>query len=74
MVIINMNGFEYEIFRRSIRTKWNWVFVGDKLSGADVILSFPIYENVFDNLEGTKRNMGDKVNKKMFPIYLIGVE
>lgn len=43
-------------------------FVGDKLSGADVILSFPIYENVFDNLEGTKEILGDKVNiKKMFP-------
>ena len=50
-------------------------FVGDKLSGADVILSFPIYENVFDNLEGTKEILGDKVNiKKCSPIYLIGVE
>ncbi|RCK57819.1 Glutathione S-transferase 1 [Candida viswanathii] len=43
-------------------------FVGDGLTGADVILSFPIYENVFDNLDGVKEILADKRDlKKMYP-------
>ncbi|RCK64364.1 Glutathione S-transferase 1 [Candida viswanathii] len=43
-------------------------FVGDRLTGADVILSFPIYENVFDNLDGVKEILADKRDlKKMYP-------
>ncbi|RCK64577.1 Glutathione S-transferase 1 [Candida viswanathii] len=43
-------------------------FVGDRLTGADVILSFPIYENVFDNLDGMKEILGDKRDlRKMYP-------
>ncbi|KAK6459595.1 glutathione S-transferase [Scheffersomyces xylosifermentans] len=43
-------------------------FVGDKLSAADVILSFPIYENIFDNLDGVKECTGEKGDlRKMYP-------
>lgn len=35
-------------------------FVGDRLSGADIILSFPIYENVFDNEVQIKDITGEK--------------
>ncbi|KAK6868833.1 Glutathione S-transferase 1 [Candida tropicalis] len=43
-------------------------FVGDKLTGADVILSFPIHENVFDNLEGVKEILhDDRDMRKLYP-------
>lgn len=29
-------------------------FVGDKLTGADIILSFPVYENIFKNPENSR--------------------
>lgn len=35
-------------------------FVGNRLTGADIILSFPVYENVFDNLESVKEITGEK--------------
>lgn len=35
-------------------------FVGDRLSAADIILTFPIYENVFDNEEQIKEITGEK--------------
>ena len=35
-------------------------FVGNKLTGADIILSFPIYDNVFGDLERTKAITGGK--------------
>lgn len=35
-------------------------FVGDRLSGADIILSFPIYENVFDNEVQIKDITGER--------------
>lgn len=35
-------------------------FVGNKLTAADIILSFPIYENLFDNEDGVKECTGDK--------------
>jgi glutathione S-transferase len=35
-------------------------FVGDKLTAADIILSFPIYENLFDNEDGVKECTNDK--------------
>lgn len=35
-------------------------FVGDKLTGADIILLFPVYENLFDNEEGVKECTQDK--------------
>lgn len=43
-------------------------FVGNRLSGADVILSFPIYENVFDNLDGVKEILADKRDvRQLYP-------
>lgn len=35
-------------------------FAGDRLSGADIILSFPIYENIFDNETGVREMSGEK--------------
>ncbi|CAK9439151.1 uncharacterized protein LODBEIA_P33750 [Lodderomyces beijingensis] len=43
-------------------------FVGNKLTAADIILSFPIYENIFDNLEGVKDCTRDKRDlRKVWP-------
>jgi glutathione S-transferase len=35
-------------------------FISNKLTAADIILSFPIYENLFDNEDGVKECTGDK--------------
>lgn len=37
-------------------------FVGDKLTAADIILTFPIYENVFDNEIQVREVTGEKAN------------
>ncbi|EGW31693.1 uncharacterized protein SPAPADRAFT_62299 [Spathaspora passalidarum NRRL Y-27907] len=43
-------------------------FVGDKLTAADVMLSFPVFENVFDNEDGIKQITRDKRDLKvLFP-------
>ncbi|CAI5758259.1 unnamed protein product [Candida verbasci] len=43
-------------------------FVGNKLTGADIILSFPVYENIFDNLDGVKECVGEKRDlRKLYP-------
>ncbi|MCP8718668.1 MAG: glutathione S-transferase [Asgard group archaeon] len=43
-------------------------FVGNKLTGADVILSFPVYENVFDNPDGVREICGEKRDlRKVYP-------
>lgn len=43
-------------------------FVGNKLTGADVILSFPVYENVFDNPGGVREICGEKRDlRKVYP-------
>lgn len=42
-------------------------FVGDHLTGADIILSFPIYINIFDNLERVKTTIGNFDPVKKFP-------
>lgn len=43
-------------------------FVGSKLTAADVILTYPIYENVFDNLDGAAEILHDKRDlKKLYP-------
>ncbi|KAK6204734.1 Gtt13 glutathione S-transferase [Scheffersomyces amazonensis] len=43
-------------------------FVSDHLTGADIILSFPIYENIFDNLEGVREITREKRDMtKLFP-------
>ncbi|RLV94930.1 Glutathione S-transferase 1, partial [Spathaspora sp. JA1] len=43
-------------------------FVGNTLTAADVVLVFPVFENVFDNEEGAKEITHDKRDlKKLFP-------
>ncbi|CAD1811058.1 Glutathione S-transferase, C-terminal domain family protein [Candida parapsilosis] len=43
-------------------------FVGNKLTAADVMLSFPIFENVFDNLDGVREITHDKRDlRKVWP-------
>lgn len=37
-------------------------FVGNQLTGADIILSFPVYENVFDNEAEVENFVGSKLN------------
>ncbi|KAK6465735.1 glutathione S-transferase [Scheffersomyces coipomensis] len=49
-----------EFLDRELEKEGTGFFVGDKLSGADVIMTFPIYENIFDNLEGVKEITRDK--------------
>ncbi|KAG7193035.1 uncharacterized protein KQ657_001150 [Scheffersomyces spartinae] len=65
------NGYykhEFELnmiyLENHMRKQGTGFFVGDKLSGADIILSFPIYENVFDNMIGVKECTGEKRDMK----------
>lgn len=41
-------------------------FVGDKLTGADIILSFPVYECIFNDLPRAKEIIGDADLKKLY--------
>lgn len=59
---LNMNYLESQL-----KKEGHGYFVGDKLSGADIILSFPVYENVFDNAGGVKEITGEKRN--LFELY-----
>lgn len=57
-----------DVLDKALAKNGTGFFVGDKLSAADVILSFPVYENVFDNLEGVKEITGEKRDiRKMYP-------
>lgn len=42
-------------------------FVGDRLSAADIMLSFPVYENIFDNPGGIKECVG--ITDDMYKLY-----
>lgn len=42
-------------------------FVGSKLTAADIMLSFPIYENLFDNEIGVKDCCGETQLHKKYP-------
>lgn len=42
-------------------------FVSNKLTAADIMLSFPIYENLFDNEAGVKECRGDIQLYKKYP-------
>lgn len=60
---LNMDYLESQI-----KKEGTGFFVGKKYTGADIILSFPIMENVFDNEEGVKEITGDKRNLyKLYP-------
>ncbi|CCE79194.1 Piso0_001242 [Millerozyma farinosa CBS 7064] len=51
-----------------LKEKESCYFVGESLTGADVILSFPLFENLFDNEERVQNMMGEKINLyKQFP-------
>lgn len=61
------NGYYIHEWRANMRylddqlaTEDTGYFVGDRLSGADIILSFPIFENIFDNEEQVKEITGEK--------------
>lgn len=42
-------------------------FVGDRLSAADIMLSFPVYENIFDNPGGIKECVG--ITDDLYKLY-----
>lgn len=48
-----------EYLDRKLLEQGTGYFVGDKLTGADIMLSFPIYENLFDNEVGVKECSGE---------------
>lgn len=51
-----------------LRKNGTGFFVGDGLTGADIILTFPIYENIYDNLEQVRTILNDKIDMvKEFP-------
>ena len=46
----------------TLRNNNTGFLVGNKITGADVMLSFPIYENIFDNLEQAHKITDEKKN------------
>lgn len=68
------NGYyihEYHLNLRylenQLRNEGTGYFVGGKLTGADIILSFPIYENLFDNEAGVKECADETDLFKKYP-------
>lgn len=51
-----------EYLERQLAKEDTGFFVGNKLTAADVMLTFPIYENVFDNEAGVREVTGEKTN------------
>lgn len=56
-----------EYLDKRLRLQGSGYFVGNKLTGADIMLSFPIYENLFDNLFGVKECTGETELHKKYP-------
>lgn len=54
---LNMEFLEKELIKND-----TGYFVGNRLSAADIILTFPIYENVFDNEAQVREVTGEKRN------------
>lgn len=50
-----------------LREQGSGFFVGSKLTAADIMLSFPVYENVFDNEMGVKECCGETELYKKYP-------
>lgn len=69
-VVLQINALYYgpELFKTfdflegNLKKNEGKYFVGDKLTGADIILSFPIYDNVFGDPERTKSMTGGKID------------
>ncbi|ODV79248.1 glutathione S-transferase [Suhomyces tanzawaensis NRRL Y-17324] len=53
--LLNMDYLENQLAKES-----SGYFVGNKLTGADIMLTFPVYENIFDNEVGIKEITGMK--------------
>lgn len=51
-----------DILENALKKEGSGYFVGKHLTAADIILSFPIYENVFDNEEEVHSFSGTKIN------------
>lgn len=51
-----------EFLERRLIEEDTGYFVGNKLTAADIMLTFPIYENVFDNEAGVREITGEKIN------------
>lgn len=51
-----------EFLERQLIEEDTGYFVGNKLTAADIMLTFPIYENVFDNEAGVRDVTGEKIN------------
>lgn len=56
-----------EFLDKQLEKKGGGYFVGDKLSGADIILDFPINENIFGNPERLEKVAKNLNPKKKFP-------
>ncbi len=60
---LNMDNLE-----RALAKEDTGFFVGKHLTAADIMLSFPIYENIFDNEVEVQKLMGTKINlSKAYP-------
>lgn len=51
-----------EFLERQLIQEDTGYFVGNSLTGADIMLTFPVYENIFDNEAGVQEVTGEKIN------------
>ncbi|EGV60006.1 bifunctional glutathione transferase/peroxidase [Yamadazyma tenuis] len=51
-----------EFLERQLDNEHTGYFVGNKLTAADVMLTFPVYENIFDNENGIREVTGEKID------------
>lgn len=56
-----------EYLNKKLLEQGTGYFVGGKLTGADIMLSFPIYENLFDNEVGVKECSGETNLHRKYP-------
>lgn len=59
---LNLEYLEKKLFNQG-----TGFFVGNKLTAADIMLSFPIYENLFDNEAGVRECSGETQLYKKYP-------
>lgn len=56
-----------QYLENKLKEKGGGYFVGKKLTAADIMLSFPIYENLFDNEVGVRECSGETQLYKKYP-------